>query len=152
MGPDNLPFPSHMVNTLKRRGVNPMVLMQQSPMQTQVTPTSPNYDPGMQTPPAPPMPDHPAHMGQPMPPAPVPGQTPMPPQPGQPMTPPAPPQNPFMQSMQPAQPAAVDPQQSEAEAIVSSLGDRLKHHSKQAAKFLDAILAQQQPPEAQAVQ
>lgn len=151
MGPENLPFPSHMVNTLKRRGVNPMVLMNQSPMQTQVTPSSPNYDPSMQTPQATPMPDHPARMGTVAPPM---GGQPAPAQPPAVGTPaPAPvspaPQDPFSQSIQgQGVPGATpNPQQSEAESIISALSDRLKHHSKQAAKFLDSIIAQTAPPE-----
>ncbi len=165
MGPQNLPFPAHMVNALVRRGVNPMVLMQQSPMQTQVSPESPNFDPSMQQPSAPPMPDRPARMGSMMPP---PTQQPpavvpppsVPPQAG-------PAAQAFMNSVapapgaQPANPAAaamvgqptadpaagVNPLQSEAESIVSTLSDRLKHHSKQASKFLQAIIDSTAPPE-----
>lgn len=98
-------------------------------MQTQVTPESPNFDPSLQTPPATPTPDHPAQPGSL-------GQPAQPAASAQPMAP----QQAFMQSAQP-----VDPQQSEAEAIVGALSDRLAHHSKQAQKFLGAILQSQQP-------
>lgn len=135
----NSPFPAHMVNSLQRRGLSPQLLLNQSPMQTQVTPESANFDPSLQTPTATPTPDHPAQMG------------------GLPTSPGSTPNNPvngFMNSIMPqsAQPTdpgqaamagqtnTLNPLQTEAETIIKALTDRLSHHSKQASKFLASIL------------